>query len=379
MRGVWRPSYPAGPCGVCEGVWNVPRPSRLQRAASGTGRRGPALASRLRPRACGPRLRRLARPARALHGRGGRVRVVELPPERPAPRGLALPGARRPSARPRFARRPVPALRARLDARRAPRRAAARRAPRRHVREPRRSAPGVAGPRPRRPRRRARRRSSAPTPSTARPRPRRRSTPDALALRAASGPTSRRARAHRGGLCGPQPPRRRAGVGRPLDRGPRPGDASPSARACRSTRPSPATASRAATCAWRACSPTTSRRSGAPFPIQAGVRATGFGGRATRLVVTEGGRTLGTAPLALPADGGEATVDVAVTPTAPGLRTLHGHGRPARGRGDDAQQPPERDRPRPLGRAAGAGRRRRARARTSPRSAPSSTPTAACA
>ena len=61
---------------------------------------------------------------------------------------------------------------------------------------------------------------------------------------------------------------------------------------------------------------------GTPFPIQAGVRATGFGGRQTALVVTEGGRTVGQSALALPADGGEATADVTVTPTAPGLRTF---------------------------------------------------------
>ena len=60
---------------------------------------------------------------------------------------------------------------------------------------------------------------------------------------------------------------------------------------------------------------------GSPLPVQAGVRATGFGGRATRLSVSEGGRTLGTAAVTLPADGGEATVDLVVTPAAPGLRT----------------------------------------------------------
>jgi hypothetical protein len=61
---------------------------------------------------------------------------------------------------------------------------------------------------------------------------------------------------------------------------------------------------------------------GTPFPIQAGVRATGFGGRQTSLVVTEGGRTAGQSSLALPSDGGEATADLTVTPTAPGLQTF---------------------------------------------------------
>ncbi len=61
---------------------------------------------------------------------------------------------------------------------------------------------------------------------------------------------------------------------------------------------------------------------GTPFPIQTGVRAQGFGGRQTSLVISEAGRTVGSAPLALPADGGEATVDIAVTPTTPGLRTF---------------------------------------------------------
>ena len=60
---------------------------------------------------------------------------------------------------------------------------------------------------------------------------------------------------------------------------------------------------------------------GSPLPIQAGVRATGFGGRTTALAVSEGGRTVGRSPLALHADGAEATADLSITPTAPGLRT----------------------------------------------------------
>ncbi len=60
---------------------------------------------------------------------------------------------------------------------------------------------------------------------------------------------------------------------------------------------------------------------GTPFPLQAGIRATGFGGRQTSVVVSEGGRGVGSAAVALPADGGETTADLTVTPSTPGLRT----------------------------------------------------------
>ena len=59
---------------------------------------------------------------------------------------------------------------------------------------------------------------------------------------------------------------------------------------------------------------------GSPLPVQAGVRATGFGGRPARVTIAEGGRVIGTAAVVLPADGGEATVDLAVTPATPGLK-----------------------------------------------------------
>ena len=59
---------------------------------------------------------------------------------------------------------------------------------------------------------------------------------------------------------------------------------------------------------------------GSPLPIQAGVRATGFAGQTAPVTVSEGGRTLARQSLAVPADGAEATADLEVTPTAPGLR-----------------------------------------------------------
>ena len=62
-------------------------------------------------------------------------------------------------------------------------------------------------------------------------------------------------------------------------------------------------------------------RVGSPLPLQAGIRATGYGGRATQVVVAENGRRVGSAAVSLPADGGEAAVDLSVTPASAGLKT----------------------------------------------------------
>lgn len=59
---------------------------------------------------------------------------------------------------------------------------------------------------------------------------------------------------------------------------------------------------------------------GSPLPVQAGVRAAGFAGETASVTVTEGGRVVTRETIELPADGAEATVDLTVTPTAPGLR-----------------------------------------------------------
>ncbi|HEX8385869.1 MAG TPA: hypothetical protein VF576_06780, partial [Rubricoccaceae bacterium] len=59
---------------------------------------------------------------------------------------------------------------------------------------------------------------------------------------------------------------------------------------------------------------------GAPLPVQAGVRASGFGGRAVSVTLSEGGRVVGRTTATLPADGAETTVDLAVTPGAAGVR-----------------------------------------------------------
>ena len=57
-----------------------------------------------------------------------------------------------------------------------------------------------------------------------------------------------------------------------------------------------------------------------PLPIQAGVRAGGFAGETASVTVSEGGRVVTRETVTLPPDGAEATVDLTVTPTAPGLR-----------------------------------------------------------
>ena len=57
-----------------------------------------------------------------------------------------------------------------------------------------------------------------------------------------------------------------------------------------------------------------------PLPIQAGVRATGFAGERATVTVSEGGRVIARQPVEIPSDGAEATVDLTVTPGAPGVR-----------------------------------------------------------
>ena len=60
-------------------------------------------------------------------------------------------------------------------------------------------------------------------------------------------------------------------------------------------------------------------RVGSPLPIQAGVRATGYGGESAAVTVSSNGRVLARETIAVPGDGAEAVVDLAVTPTAPGV------------------------------------------------------------
>lgn len=57
---------------------------------------------------------------------------------------------------------------------------------------------------------------------------------------------------------------------------------------------------------------------GAELPFRLGVRATGFAGQTTRVTLSQGGRTLASAPLTLPADGVEAEVELSAVPSAPG-------------------------------------------------------------
>ena len=61
-------------------------------------------------------------------------------------------------------------------------------------------------------------------------------------------------------------------------------------------------------------------RVGSPLPIQAGIRATGFDGRTASVTVSSGGNVLARQTVVVPSDGAEAVVDLAVTPTAPGVR-----------------------------------------------------------
>ncbi|MEM1115644.1 MAG: hypothetical protein AAGJ11_04000 [Bacteroidota bacterium] len=57
-----------------------------------------------------------------------------------------------------------------------------------------------------------------------------------------------------------------------------------------------------------------------PLPIQAGIRASGYGGETASVTVSEGGSVVTRATVTLPPDGAEAAVDLTVTPATPGLR-----------------------------------------------------------
>lgn len=59
---------------------------------------------------------------------------------------------------------------------------------------------------------------------------------------------------------------------------------------------------------------------GSELPVRIAVQATGYAGRRATVVLSEGGRSLARGEVALPSDGGEAVVELAVTPAAPGLR-----------------------------------------------------------
>ena len=58
---------------------------------------------------------------------------------------------------------------------------------------------------------------------------------------------------------------------------------------------------------------------GSVLPVSVAVRATGYAGQRTRVVLSERGTTLATAPLTLPGDGGEATVELSFVPRVPGV------------------------------------------------------------
>lgn len=58
---------------------------------------------------------------------------------------------------------------------------------------------------------------------------------------------------------------------------------------------------------------------GSVLPVQAGVRASGFGGEAATVSLVENGRTVASEAVTLPADGLETTVELTVTPAQPGL------------------------------------------------------------
>ncbi|PAP76802.1 hypothetical protein [Rubrivirga marina] len=60
-------------------------------------------------------------------------------------------------------------------------------------------------------------------------------------------------------------------------------------------------------------------RVGSPLPIQAGVRATGFSGESAAVTVASNGRIITRETITVPGDGAEATADLTITPTAPGV------------------------------------------------------------
>ncbi len=59
---------------------------------------------------------------------------------------------------------------------------------------------------------------------------------------------------------------------------------------------------------------------GSPLPIQAGVRAVGYEGQTAPVTVSQDGRVVARTTVPVPPDGAEATVDLTVTPTTPGVR-----------------------------------------------------------
>ena len=59
---------------------------------------------------------------------------------------------------------------------------------------------------------------------------------------------------------------------------------------------------------------------GSELPVRVAVQATGYAGTRATISLSDGSRTLATTTIVLPADGGEAAVDMAVTPASPGLR-----------------------------------------------------------
>jgi len=59
---------------------------------------------------------------------------------------------------------------------------------------------------------------------------------------------------------------------------------------------------------------------GAEVPVRVAIGATGFAGERASVTLSEGGRTIATTEVVLPADGGEAAVELAVTPASPGLK-----------------------------------------------------------
>ncbi|MDX1418621.1 MAG: VWA domain-containing protein [Rubricoccaceae bacterium] len=59
---------------------------------------------------------------------------------------------------------------------------------------------------------------------------------------------------------------------------------------------------------------------GSLLPVRVGVRARGFAGQPATVSLVEGGRTVASEAVTLPGDGLETTVELAVTPSQPGLR-----------------------------------------------------------
>lgn len=58
---------------------------------------------------------------------------------------------------------------------------------------------------------------------------------------------------------------------------------------------------------------------GSPLPVRVSLRASGYAGQSSTVTLSENGRTLATGTVALPAGGGEASLDLTFTPTSPGV------------------------------------------------------------